>query len=98
MKWNKLLAIFLIAILSACAGIPKPEGLGCVAFAKRNYSICYDLSKDFDEDGNVVPGARGQKVPLTVQAIDRHVHFDPDSYASLKAFALKHKARCEAKP
>jgi hypothetical protein len=95
-KMKLLLVIFSIAITS-CAGIPKPQGLACVAFSAKGYSLCYDLSNDFDADGNVVPGAKPSRVPLSLAGINKHIHFDPDSYASLKAFALKHKARCEAK-
>ena len=97
-KMKLLLATLSIASLSACAGIPKPQGLGCVAFAMKGYSLCYDLSSDFDAEGSLLPGAKPQRVPLSQESIDKHIHFSPDSYASLKAFALKHKARCEAKP
>jgi len=97
-KTNKLLVIFSIAILNACAGIPAPKGQGCVAFALKGYSLCYDLEQDFDENGKVKPEAKPKRVELSKESINKHVHFDPDSFASLKAFALKHKARCEAKP
>lgn len=95
MKMKLLLVIFSTVIVS-CAGIPKPQGTACVAFPAKGHSLCYDLSADFDENGNVVPGAKAKKVPLSLPGLNKHIHFDPDSYASLKAFALKHKARCEA--
>lgn len=97
-KMKRLFAIFLIVSLSACAGIPAPKGTACVAFADKGYSLCYDLDADFNTDGDLKPEARAKRVPLSLKAINRHVHFDPDSFASLKAFALKHKAKCEAKP
>lgn len=85
-------------LISACANIPPPQGLACVAFSQKGYSICYDMEKDFDQNGDVKPDVKGRRVPLDLNAIDKHVHFDPDSYASLKSFALKQKAQCEAKP
>lgn len=81
--------------LSACGSIPPPKGFACVAFPQKGHSLCYDMEKDFDENGDVKAGVKGQRRPLSLEALDKHVHFDPDSYASLKAFALKQKSRLE---
>jgi hypothetical protein len=98
-KMKKLPAIFLIVTSSlvACQSVPLPKGDACVAFPKKGYSLCYSMDKDFDESGDVKPEAKPRRVPITQEGLDKNIHFNPDSYASLKAYALKLKARCEEK-
>lgn len=93
----RLLAIFLIgSIHVGCAGVPK--GWACVYNAHRGYNLCYNLEKDFDTNGDIKPGIKGQKVPIqSLDDMHARVNFDPDSYASLKAFILKQRYRCEEK-
>lgn len=59
--------------------------------------VCFDLAKDFDvRTGNSKPNAKPTFFELKdLNAIDKWVIFDPDSFASLKGFALKNKDRCE---
>jgi hypothetical protein len=100
MKMKRQLKKFFLVgsslVVVGCANIPLPKGDACVAFPQKGYSLCYDMEKDFDENGDVKPEAKAHRVPLSLDVINKHVHFNPDSYASLKAFALKHKAKCEA--
>lgn len=96
------LKIFLavtISFLSACQGLPPPKGEGCVArieAGKEPMNCCFDLSKDFDQNGDPKPEAKCNWRPLTLESFHKHINFDPDSFASLKSYALKIKARCEA--
>lgn len=94
------LAIFLVgSLLSVSCAVPAPKGWMCMFNAQGHYKYCYNLEKDFDpKTGDVKPGVHGQRVP--VQSLDdlhAHIVMDVDSYAQLKAFILKQKARCEAK-
>lgn len=98
MKTKRLLKTFCLGtslLLGACAGIPKPQGDACVLFPEKGRKLCYDLAKDFDSNGDLYPNVVGKRVPLTTESINKNVCVDPDSFASLKAFALKHKERCE---
>lgn len=103
MKWKKLPKRFLLAsslALAACQGVPAPKGEGCVAFVKEGKctNLCFDLENDFDpETGDVKKDAKARREPCDVSYFHRRVNFDPDSAASLKAYALKVKSRCEAK-
>lgn len=90
------LVISSLALVS-CASVPPPKGMGCVAIAKKNRLVCFDLEKDFDpKTGNPKPDAKAKYFQLnSLDNIDKWVVFDPDSFASLKGFALKVKDRCE---
>lgn len=83
--------------LAGCQSIPPPQGYGCVALPKKNRMVCFDLAKDFDpKTGNPLPNAMAKYFDLSsLNQIDKWVIFDPDSFASLKGFALKNKDRCE---
>ena len=78
-----------------CQTIPPPKGLGCVAFPKKGRMVCFDLEKDFDRDGSPKKDAQPQFFRLTLDDIDKWVLFDPDSFANLKAYGLKHRDLCE---
>lgn len=91
------LVIFSAFILASCGTIQPPKGMGCVAFPEKSRMVCFDLEKDFDSNGNPKPDAEPKILPLTLDAINKWVIFDPDSYASLKGYILKHKDRCEKK-
>lgn len=92
LKMIKLIATFLVAFnVVGCGSIPLPKGKTCVSHVSQNaasYNDCYDMEKDFDENGNILPTANGQHVPLE---FDKRVNFDVDSFASLKAYLLKLK-------
>lgn len=92
LKMIKLIATSL-AVFSVvgCASIPPPKGTACVSHISQsaaNYNDCYDMEKDFDQNGELLPTAKGQHVPLE---FDKRVNFDVDSFASLKAYLLKLK-------
>lgn len=85
-------------IIASCANIPPPKGEACVAFVQgdKAFNCCYDMEKDFDENGDPKPEAKCHRYPLTLEYFNKHINFDPDSFAALKAFALKQKKKCEA--
>lgn len=97
----RLAKFFLVAsslfLFIGCQSVPPPKGYGCVAIPKKGRMVCFDLEKDFDvKTGNPKPHAQPKFFPLTsLDVIDKWVMFDPDSFASLKGFALKTKDRCE---
>jgi hypothetical protein len=66
-------------------------------FYDRGYNLCFDMEKDFNEDGSVKPDAVAKKILIDAEYLkkNRLVNFDPQSYANLKAYLLKQKARCE---
>lgn len=78
-----------VMFLISCS-VPRPKGLACVADVDDSVNICYNMETDFDGDGNVLPTAKPTLNPLL---IDKHINFDPDSWASMKSYirALKSK-------
>lgn len=106
MTWSELLRIFLVAgslalafALTGCNSIPLPMGEACVAFVQngRCTNLCYDMTKDFLPDGEIRSDARARRYPCTTEYFSRRVNFDPQSFANLKAYALKQKEYCEAR-
>lgn len=85
--------LFLVCSLTACSQVPRPQGFVCVANVPSSYNLCFDMDKDFDDQGNVLPGHEGVRLALDV---DRHINFDADSYASLKAYMQKLKQRLQS--
>jgi hypothetical protein len=55
------------------------------------------MTKDFTTDGEIRSDARARRYSCNTGYFDRRINFDPDSFASLKAFALKAKAQCEGR-
>ena len=94
---KKSLVVISPFIFSACANIPPPKGEGCVAFVKNGVctNLCYNLEKDFTKDGSPKPEARAKRYPCDANYFHQRINFDPDSFASLKAYALKIKKKCE---
>jgi hypothetical protein len=89
-----LIASFLIA---GCA-VPPPKGFMCMLNAKSEYKLCFNMETDFEQNGDVKKGIKGERVPVhSLGDLHTYVVIDVDSYASLKAFLLKQKERCEAK-
>lgn len=103
-KKNELRAISWAVVSLVCAAlagcqVAPPKGEACVAFVQDGVcaNFCWDMERDFDTDGNVRSDARARRKPCGVSYFDRRVNFDPQSFANLKAFALKVKAQCEAR-
>lgn len=82
----------LVISLTACS-VPRPAGMACVVDLPDNQNICFDLQKDFDDQGNIKPDAKPQLLPLDM---DKRVNFDPDTWANVKAYIrkLKDRAQC----
>ena len=85
-KWTKLL-IPLWAVFSGCSSIPKPHTDLCVANAGALQSKCYWIDQDYDDNGNLKPGAVANYKTLKVTSdIDKAIWTDPDGWANLKAY------------
>jgi hypothetical protein len=98
----KLIATCLV--LSSCAGIPKPVGHIGVIHTKGvdvPYINNFDMEKDFDDNGKVLPSAKGVHQPLKCSCVDldKYVAQDAKSHANLVAAWGKLRKRyenCEA--
>ncbi len=104
MNLKKLHKIFLVgssfAFVACSTTPPPPKGEACVAFVRQDgtcTNLCYDMEKDFDKDGEIKPGTKAKRYACDTPYFHKRINFDPDSYANLKAYALKLKAKCEEK-
>lgn len=94
---TRLIAMSLA--VSGCAGIPKPQGHIGVVHSKgiaeaHPYINEFDLEKDFDDEGEILPTAKGVKRSLTsLQELDKFVAADSPSYTSIRAAWKKLKDR-----
>lgn len=81
-----LCLVAALLILSACS-VPRPNTDICIANAPANHLICYNLKKDYDNDGNRNPNAKPSYKPLTtVEDINKFACTDPDGLAELKIY------------
>lgn len=93
----KLTAI--CSVISGCAGIPKPEGKIGVLHSKgvaeaKPYVNWFDMQDDFDDEGEILPDAKGEKVALlSLKDVDKHAVMSASSYANLRAAWKKLKER-----
>jgi len=93
--------MFLAIYSLAACSIARPRGLICIAHLESAtipvaYNHCYDMEKDFDDKGNMIPGHNGVDIPLS---LDKHVNMDQESFASLSAYwqkLVKRYENCQA--
>lgn len=100
-KLKLSLMLPMMILCGSCSGLARPNGLICVAHLasstiSTSYSHCYDMVADFDDKGSLIPGHKGQDIPLV---IDKHVHMDAQAFANLSGYVHKLQQRlasCEA--
>lgn len=89
------LVTLLIALeFIGCGSLPPPKGEECFVNQKSSYMLCFDFEKDYNQDGTIKSTSKGVHRPIDIQGYSCN---SPDTRASVKAFALKYKQRCESK-
>ena len=82
-------------ILSGC-GVKPPEGKICLYDAPRERSLCYDVAKDLDSSGRVKPDAKMLVIEnVKAETLDKHTHFDPESWSNVRKWMQKTRDRLE---
>lgn len=83
----RLKILWVAFSLSACSTVPLPHTDLCVANALGKHSTCYWVDSDFDDNGNVKPGAVPNLKPLNaIEDLNKAIWTDPDGWAELKAY------------
>lgn len=95
MRRRTLLACNAVLLIAGCGPKP-PQGLICLYDAPRSQSICYEMSKDFDKDGTLKPGAPQQILGgMTADKIDKHTHFSPEAWGSVRKWLGAMREQCK---
>ncbi len=72
--------------LSAC-GVPKPDTDICGVNSEANHKLCYNLKKDYDNNGNRKPDAKPKVVEIqSLHDLNKNICTDPDGFENLLAY------------
>lgn len=90
------LTVFSLLIVTACAGVPRPDTDLCTANAPAKHWKCYNLLKDYDDRGQRNPEAKATFKPLnSISDANKMTGTDPKGFGNLKAYINKLKAAAE---
>lgn len=89
----KILWIISSLLIIGC-GVPRPKGDICIVDARREVLRCYDMEKDYNDDGTLKPGAvQHTKPAINIDSVNKFTVFDPDAWAEVKIYIGKVKER-----
>ena|GEM_PF-2341856 len=84
----KLLTMLLMVFELVACSAPAPDTDVCVVNALQSRMKCYNLARDYDDDGNIKPTASPTYKPCqNCEAVDKHIVTDSIGFQNLKAFA-----------
>lgn len=89
---TKLLAISWVALSSCANPLPPPKGEVCRInmVSSTPYRLCFEMSRDFDQDGYLKPSAKGVRRPLDLHG---HWEMDESTIGNLRAYLFKVRDR-----
>jgi hypothetical protein len=95
MRHAILLGIFSLAILlSVSCSLGRPEGMICLVDAPDKELQCFDMSTDYDDNGQLKPGAQVKVKKIdSLSSIDRATVFDLRSWQSVSAYIQRVRAK-----
>jgi len=74
-------------LLFACAQVPRPDTDLCVVNAPAGHRKCYNILKDYNDEGDLLPGAKPLFKPAkVVEDLNKNICTDPDGWANMKAY------------
>lgn len=83
-----LILLSTVLSLGACSKLPtRPDAYICVNNVGAFHKKCYNLLKDYTDDGLLKPGAMPSMRPLNALAdADKDISTDPDGWGRIKAY------------
>ena len=82
----KSLIIFNFALVS-CMSVPRPDAYLCGVNAKSSSLRCYNLKKDFDQDGNLSLNAQPSIVAIkNLDDLNAGIFTSAKDFAAIKAY------------
>jgi hypothetical protein len=80
------LIIFSLA-LCGCVGIQRPDTDLCINNAPAKHKKCYNMLRDYDDNGKLKPGAKAFFKPLnSINDVNKDLDIDPKGLGNLKAY------------
>ena len=96
MRSIKLLTTFLIIFEVGCVTVQRPDTDLCVVNAGAGHLKCYNMKKDFDDQGNRKPDAAATFKPAkTVDDLNKFVCTDLQGFENLKIYLNELKAAAQ---
>jgi hypothetical protein len=84
-------------LLASCANIKRPDADLCVVNAPGKKLTCYNLEKDYNDDGQIKPGIQPHFKPATdLDALNKHVAMSAADFAKFKAYIKKLREEYES--
>lgn len=76
-------------------GVPRPNTDLCVVNAPAGHQKCYNMNRDYDSNGQLLPNAVPSFKPaVVVEHLNKNICIDPDGWANLKAYISVVKDKC----
>lgn len=83
----KLCQAFSLILLSSCATISKPNAHLCVVNAPAAHLKCYNLSTDYNDDGNIKNTAKAKFFRAeTIEDLNKGVWMSNNDWAKVKVW------------
>lgn len=77
----------LCLVFNGCALIQRPDSNICVMNAPAQHMKCYNLKRDYNDDGTLKPTAKPTfRQFRIIDDGNKYISMDPDSFAQLKAY------------
>jgi hypothetical protein len=90
---RKTLLVCSLFFISSC-GLKHPKGFICLYDEPRQRSLCYDMEKDINENGEVKKDAKLTIIEnVTLKSLDKHTHFDPESWSNVRKWMKQARDR-----
>ncbi len=84
---TKHLTAFSLLLLAACAGVPRPDTDLCIINAPAKHLKCYNMARDYDESGQLLPSAKPTFRPASViKDVNKYMAIDTKGLANLKTY------------
>jgi hypothetical protein len=91
----KLLIVLLItsSVVVSCANVERPDTDLCVVNAPAGHQKCYNLKRDYNNDGKRRKDAAPKFKPAkSIDDLNKSICTDADGFANLKAFVNELRA------
>ena len=78
----------LLMVCSGCNTVPRPDTDICVINAENMQRECFNMARDYDSEGNILPSAVPTFIPVRVLAdLDKGIWIDSSmSWPNLKVY------------
>lgn len=90
MRQNLLLMGFSLLLSGCPVQVERPDTDLCVVNAQSEQRKCFNLLRDYDDDGFILPGAKPIYKPnRSIDDLNKNICIDPDGFERFKAYVKK---------